>query len=59
MGASEAKKKADAKWQKANIKQVKFNLNITTDKDIIDWLNSIDNKQGYFKELIRKDIKAR
>ena len=43
-------------YQKQNIKQIKINLNKKNDKDIIEKLNSKSNKQGYIKELIRKDI---
>lgn len=32
-------------------------LVIETDKDIIEALDQVDNKQGYIKDLIRKDIK--
>lgn len=40
-------------WDKANTTQVKIKLNNNTDRDIIDWLNGVDNKQGMIKELIR------
>lgn len=32
-------------------------LNLKTDKDIIDKLRDEWNKQGYIKDLIRKDLK--
>lgn len=37
---------------------IRYNLklNIKTDKDIIEYLNQIDNKQGLIKELIRKHL---
>ena len=37
------------------IKQLKLNLNKKTDKDIIRILEAKSNKQGYIKDLIRKD----
>lgn len=49
--------KASAKYDKANTKSFHLKLNKKTDKDIIDRLDSVDNKQGYVKGLIRKDIK--
>ena len=51
------KAKYDMEYQKGNIKQVKFILNKNTDTDIIEFLNSKDNKNGYLKELIRRDMK--
>lgn len=40
-------------WDKVNTTQVKIKLNNNTDRDIIAWLDSVDNKQGMIKELIR------
>lgn len=45
------------KYDKENTKRVFIKLNKNTDKDILDHLDSIQNKQGYIKELIRKDMK--
>lgn len=45
------------KYDKVNTKRVYIKLNKNTDKDILDYLDSISNKQGYIKELIRKDMK--
>lgn len=56
MKTSQAQKKASEKYDKANTKQIKLKLNINTDKDILDKLSSIDNMQGYIKDLIRNDI---
>lgn len=36
-----------------------INLNTNTDRDIIDFLTSIPNKQGYIKDLIRLDMEGR
>ena len=44
-------------WRKRNLVQIGFMLNRNTDADIIGWLNSVDNKQGYLKDLIRHDMK--
>jgi hypothetical protein len=36
---------------------MKLDLNRNTDSDIIDFLDQCENKQGYIKRLIRKDMK--
>ena len=46
-----------SKWCKDNTKGVFLKLSKNTDADIISWLDSISNKQGYIKELIRADMK--
>ena len=56
MTASKAQLRAQAKYDKDNTVQVKLKLNKTTDKDIIDWLDKGNNKQGYIKYLIRADM---
>lgn len=47
---------AQERYDKNNTVQIKMKLNKKTDKDILEKLNSVPNKQGYIKELIRKDI---
>lgn len=44
------------RYKKKNIKQVKLDLNINTDQDIIEWLDKQPNKQGTIKQLIRREI---
>ena len=56
---NKSRAKASAKYQKDNIKQIKIALNVNTDADIINHLEICENKQGYIKDLIRKDIKNR
>ena len=46
-----------ARWQKENTKIIPVRLNLGGDKDIIQKLDKKENKSGYIKELIRKDIK--
>ena len=53
---SDAQIRAVAKYNAQNTKQYAFKLNLTTDKDIIEKLDNIDNKTGYIKDLIRGDI---
>ena len=53
---NEARAKANMKYEKNNIRRVLIKLNINTDADILEKLGSVMNKQGYIKQLIRKDI---
>jgi hypothetical protein len=53
---TEAKKKANAKYDATHTTQFMVKLNNGTDKDIIEKLESVDNRQGYIKSLIRADI---
>ena len=48
--------KAAAIWDRANTKQIVMKLQRRTDRDILDLLGSLDNKQGYIKQLIRADM---
>lgn len=55
---TEAQKRAQEKYDANNTVQFKMKLNRGTDKDILDRLNEVENKQGYIKHLIRQDIKG-
>lgn len=50
-----ALKRAQKKYEKNVIKRVELKLNKRYDGDIIEFLESKDNVNGYLKELIRKD----
>ena len=52
-------KEASARWDAENTVQIKMKLNRTTDADILARLEEVASKQGYIKELIRKDIKKK
>lgn len=54
--ANKALKDAVAKYDATHTKQIKLKLNITTDADILGQLDRVGNKQGYIKELIRRDL---
>ena len=54
--ASEAAKRAQVRYDKANTVQVHLKLNVKTDADIIGKLAATASKQGYIKQLIREDI---
>lgn len=51
-----AQQRAIDKYDKANTRQIKFKFNIKTDADILEKMDSLENKQGYIKKLIRDDI---
>ena len=55
---SEAQKRAKKKYDDAKTVQIKMKLNKSTDGDILAKLDSVPNKQGYLKDLIRADIKG-
>ena len=54
--ATKAQIRAVAKYDKQNTKKIMLKLNTKTDADILKRLDSLPNKQGYIKELIRKDM---
>ena len=54
--ASEAQKRANAKYDAANTIQVHLKLNKTTDADILEQLAKVGASQTYIKALIRKDM---
>ena len=47
---------ASKQYDKENTVRFSLKLNINTDADIISRLDSVDNKQGYIKQLITEDI---
>lgn len=55
---SEAKKMAQVKYDKNNTTQIMLKLNNKTDADLIEHLNSLENRQGYIKNLIRSDLRG-
>ena len=54
--ATEAQLKAGYKYDKANTRQVHLKLNLRTDGEVLEKLDSVPSKQGYIKGLIRADI---
>lgn len=54
---TEAQKRAQEKYDKANTIGVYLKLNKVSDADVIEQLQKVDNRQGYIKELIREDMK--
>ena len=55
--ASESQLRAIKKYDAANTVKILLKLNKKTDADILQKLEDVGNKQGYIKELIRKDLK--
>ena len=55
--APKTKSEIQWKYDRANTTRVSIKLNNKTDEDIIQYLASLENKQGYIKELIREDMK--
>lgn len=53
---TESQKNASKKWNSTNTVLITMRLVKTTDKDILDHLDSVGNKQGYLKALVRLDI---
>ena len=51
---TEAQKKASAKYAKENTVSFSLKLNYSTDADIISFLQSLKNKQGFIKQLINE-----
>lgn len=58
-GSTEARTRAQAKYDAEHTTGVYLKFNTKNDADILDMLASVSNKQGYIKELIRADIKRR
>ena len=58
MKTSESNYRASRKYRASNCRQINIELNKTIDEDILVWLDSQDNKQGYLKKLIRADMEA-
>ena len=53
------KYEAQAKYDKTHTRAFCLKFNKKTDADVIAVLEAVSNKQGYIKQLIRKDIKER
>ena len=52
----EAQLRANKKYDAENTVQIHLKLNLNTDADVLQKLDEVDNRQGYIKGLIRKDI---
>lgn len=52
----EVQRKAQAKYDAKTAYKVGLKFNRNTDADILDKLDTVNNKQGYIKALIRQDM---
>lgn len=50
---SEAKKKSQARWDAENCVRVTMKFNRRTDKELIEFLDKVDSKQGTIREALR------
>lgn len=57
MPVSESQKKATAKYQKKKYKVCAFKLDREKDKDIIEFLSTVQRKQEFMRNLLRKEMK--
>ncbi len=57
--ATEQCKTATIKYMKENCREYKFRLNKTTEPELYEYFEAIANKQGYLKELILADMRAK
>ena len=57
--SKDAQLRATQKYNKENTIQVVCRFNKSTDADIVERLQEVENKNGYIKELIRRDIQSR
>ena len=58
MPLSEARRRANAKYAKNNVRQVGLKF-YPAEADLYEWVKSQENVQGYVKALIRADMEAR
>lgn len=55
---SQAQLRAQSKYDKTHTKSIMLKLNQTSDADILAKLEDVGNRQGYIKQLIRRDIRG-
>lgn len=58
MASTEAQKRAGAKYDAENAKYISLKLNRKTDQDIIRFLDTVPNIQGFIKQIIRERMEA-
>lgn len=49
---------AKTRWDAENTVQIKLKLNRHTDADILALLDSVENKQGLIKDLLRQHLRT-
>lgn len=53
---TKAQLKASAKYVKENQRQIMLKVNKKTEPELYEWMEPIENKQGYIKSLILADM---
>lgn len=53
----EGKKTSQARYDKANTKGYYIKLNLKTDKELIEFLDKLENRQGFIKKALSEYIK--
>lgn len=56
MMKTEARKRQNTEWKKANAVRVSIRLYKNTDADLLAFLDTVDNKQGLIKRLLREEM---
>lgn len=56
MACTEAELRAVHKYRRANTMKYSLILNKKTDADVIEWLNTVDNKRGSILKAIRSQM---
>lgn len=56
MPTLESQKQANKKYDQENTRLITLKLNKKTDKDILDKFDTVPNRQGYVKNLVRADM---
>ena len=51
-----AREKAKNEWKKEHTRCINVRYNVHKDKEILDKLDSVDNKADYIRVLVKKDI---
>lgn len=46
-------------YAKENTRRIAFSLNKNTDADIIEYIETVGNINGYLKQLIRQDMRKK
>lgn len=46
-------------YNKETYKQFKFNVNRNTESDLIEYIETLPNKNQYIKDLIRRDMESK
>lgn len=54
--SSDARVRAQARYDAAHTTRISLKLNLRTDQDILQWLDKQVSMQGAIKRLIRKEI---